>query len=157
MTNLPKYKAAVVGKGWIGIGYSANAPTKKLDNHADAYMANPRIEYLGAEDTIFRNTLTNCDILSVCTPPETHTQIVLDFASSVKAILCEKPMATNLQDADAMIAACKRHGTILQVNYQRHFTAPVFRFSRDGFGHAIDLLQDMFGPVMDIGRTWVRF
>src|SRR5688572_2799636 len=41
--------------------------------------------------------------------------------AGVKAINCEKPIATNLGDADAMVALCERAGVVLVVNHQRRF------------------------------------
>ena len=50
------------------------------------------------------------DILTVATSDHLHTKIVIDGAESgVKGIFCEKPIATTLEDADAMIAACERN------------------------------------------------
>ena len=49
------------------------------------------------------------DILTVATSDNRHTDIVVDGANaSVKGILCEKPLATSLEDADRMIEACRR-------------------------------------------------
>ena len=51
------------------------------------------------------------DVLTVATSDHLHTKIVIDGAESgVKGIFCEKPIATTLEDADAMIAACERNG-----------------------------------------------
>ena len=44
------------------------------------------------------------EIVSVVTPDHLHTDITVDAAEGgVKAILCEKPIATTLADADCMI------------------------------------------------------
>ena len=65
------------------------------------------------------------DIVSVCTWPPMHHQMVLDAAAAgVKAIFCEKPVATNLRETDEMVAACEKSGTLLVVNHQRRFLAP---------------------------------
>ena len=88
------------------------------------------------------------DIVSVCTPPETHCQIVCDIAPYVKAIYCEKPIALTLEDADKMIGTCHKHNVILQINHQRNFVVPKMRFSRgliDTGTHAFDLLRGLFG------------
>ena len=46
------------------------------------------------------------DLVSVCTPDHLHADITVDAANGgAKAILCEKPIATTLADADRMIAA----------------------------------------------------
>jgi len=60
------------------------------------------------------------DLVSICTPNTTHAQITIDAAGAGKNILVEKPMATNLQDADNMITACENAGVKLCVmhNYR---------------------------------------
>jgi len=46
------------------------------------------------------------DIVSVCTWPKTHSDAVCEAAKSgCKGIMCEKPMATNLGEADLMLDA----------------------------------------------------
>src|SRR5262249_56959247 len=42
--------------------------------------------------------------------------------AGARAVLCEKPMAVHLADADRMIQAARAHGTLLCVNHQRRFT-----------------------------------
>jgi predicted dehydrogenase len=51
----------------------------------------------------------------VATPPVTHREIVTMAAQAGKHVLCEKPLATTLVDADAMIEVCRRHGVILAI------------------------------------------
>ena len=66
------------------------------------------------------------DILTVATSDHLHTKIVIDGAESgVKGIFCEKPIATTLEDADAMIAACERNGAKMSVNHTRRWS-PLF-------------------------------
>ena len=38
-----------------------------------------------------------------------------------KAVLCEKPMAVSLAEADQMITACRSSGTKLAIGHQRRF------------------------------------
>ena len=60
--------------------------------------------------------------LVIATTAPTHAQYVIAAAESgVRHILCEKPMATSLAEADAMMAACARHGTRLAINHQMRF------------------------------------
>lgn len=63
----------------------------------------------------------NLDMVSVCTWHRTHRDIVVNAAPHVKGIICEKPMALSLGDADDMIAACDETGTKLAIGHQRRF------------------------------------
>lgn len=69
------------------------------------------------------------DIVSVCTPPKTHADIVVDCAESgaPEAVHCEKPMAGTWQECRDMVAACDSHGVQLTFNHQRRFAAPYTR------------------------------
>ena len=105
------------------------------------------------EDYLTMVKTVSPDIVSVCTPDETHCQIVCDIAPYVKAIFLEKPIALTLEDADKMIESCHKHHVILQVNHKRRWTRPVMRFSRGimrNGTHAIDLLRQTFG-----GASWI--
>lgn len=66
------------------------------------------------------------DIVSVCTPPTTHADIVVDCAGAgVDAVHCEKPMATRWTDCKEMVAACEDAGVQLTIDHQRRFAEPV--------------------------------
>lgn len=70
------------------------------------------------------------DLVSVVTPDHLHTDIVVAAANNgAKAILCEKPIATTLADADRMIAACSAKNTVLAVNHTRRWS-PIFEQAR---------------------------
>ncbi len=65
--------------------------------------------------------LAEVDIIDVCTPTPAHKEGVLAAASAGKAVVCEKPIARHLHDAEEMISACERAGVPL-------FVAHVVRF-----------------------------
>ena len=54
--------------------------------------------------------LDTCDIIDVCTPTDQHAEVVLAAAAASKDVICEKPMARTLQDAEAMVNACQNAG-----------------------------------------------
>jgi predicted dehydrogenase len=66
------------------------------------------------------------EIVSVCTSAAPRARIVLDIVrlvkerrASVRAIWAEKPLASSLSDADAMVAACRDAGILLVTNAMR--------------------------------------
>jgi predicted dehydrogenase len=65
------------------------------------------------------------DLVSVCTPPYTHAQIAIDLLRSGKHVLVEKPMASSLEECDAMITAAKESGKVLSVVAQNRFRTPL--------------------------------
>lgn len=70
------------------------------------------------------------DILLVATPDDKHAFIVAEAAErGVPAILCEKPLATTLADADRMIAAVEKSGSLLSIEHTRRWD-PFFHRAR---------------------------
>jgi len=62
------------------------------------------------------------DIVSVASWHTQHAPMTIAAAArKPKLILCEKPMATSLGDADDMITACKRNGVKLAIGHMRRF------------------------------------
>jgi len=67
------------------------------------------------------------DLVSVVTPDHLHADITVDAANGgARAILCEKPIATTLADADRMIAACAARGVLLSIEHTRRWS-PTFQ------------------------------
>jgi UDP-N-acetyl-2-amino-2-deoxyglucuronate dehydrogenase len=66
----------------------------------------------------------------VCTPHPFHADAVIKAARSGANCLVEKPLASSLQDCDAMIQACKENKVKLGVVSQRRFYAPVQRLRK---------------------------
>lgn len=52
----------------------------------------------------------NIDAVDICLPHHLHAPAILDAVAAKKHILCEKPMCTNLRDADRISAAVKKAG-----------------------------------------------
>lgn len=63
----------------------------------------------------------------VCTPHPYHAAAVIEAAACGAHCLVEKPLASSLQDCDAMISACRQKNVKLGVVSQRRFYAPVKR------------------------------
>ena len=62
------------------------------------------------------------DIISVCTWPKTHCDAVCKAAKAgCKGIMCEKPMATNLGEADEMLKACRENNVRLAIGHHHRF------------------------------------
>ena len=72
------------------------------------------------------------DVVSICTPA-THHRADLETAlacPSVKAVWCEKPLATSLGDAEAMVDAATARGVPMVVTYNRRWL-PLWRRVRE--------------------------
>ena len=61
------------------------------------------------------------DIVDICTPNDSHCEIAIAAAQAGKAILCEKPLARNIDEAEKMVCAVKKARVVNMVchNYRR--------------------------------------
>ncbi|MGJ7044332.1 Gfo/Idh/MocA family protein [Thermoanaerobacterium thermosulfurigenes] len=61
------------------------------------------------------------DVVHVCTPNKSHSDITVDALEAGKHVMCEKPMAKTSNDAKRMLDAAKRTGKKLTIGYQNRF------------------------------------
>ncbi|MEO7449066.1 MAG: Gfo/Idh/MocA family oxidoreductase [Humibacillus sp.] len=57
--------------------------------------------------------LLSCEVVDVCTPSNTHHEIVLRAAAAGRHVICEKPLSQRWDEAVSMIAACEAAGVQL--------------------------------------------
>jgi predicted dehydrogenase len=67
------------------------------------------------------------DGVIVCSENAKHLGFVELAAGQTKAILCEKPITTTLEDARAMISLCAERGSRLQIAFPVRFSPPIVR------------------------------
>jgi predicted dehydrogenase len=85
------------------------------------------------------------DVVAVCSPPALHARHVVDACRASKAVvLCEKPLATSVAEAEAIAAAAAEAGTVLVVGTM-HLYDP-------GWLAAIDALERV-GPEIRLIRS----
>ncbi len=91
------------------------------------------------------------EIVAVVTPDHLHAAVVeAAVEAGVKGIFCEKPLATSLVEADAIVAAVRAAGVTMNVNYTRRWY-PEFvearRLVRAGeLGKLSQIVVQMGGP-----------
>jgi predicted dehydrogenase len=61
------------------------------------------------------------DVVDICTPGDSHAEIAIAAAAARKSILCEKPLANTVADAERMLDAVTKAGVVHMVchNYRR--------------------------------------
>jgi predicted dehydrogenase len=67
------------------------------------------------------------DVVVVTTPHPLHARLAIDALDAGAHVLVEKPIAVEVAEADAMVAAADRAGKILAVNFQQRFRPAVER------------------------------
>jgi UDP-N-acetylglucosamine 3-dehydrogenase len=89
---------------------------------------------------------SDIEAVLIMVPHYLHRDIVVEVAESGKHIICEKPMATTLEECDDMIAATKKAGVKFMIA-ENHRFLPAHQFMKD----IID--RDYIGEIF-LGRTY---
>lgn len=128
----------VIGTGFMGkahsIAYSASAsvfgtglrPNLEIVCDLSPERASQRATDLGFSrySADWRDVVNDSavDLISVCTPNDTHAEIAIAALNAGKHVWCEKPMSTNLADSALMAAAAKASTgkTIVGYNYTKN-------------------------------------
>jgi myo-inositol 2-dehydrogenase / D-chiro-inositol 1-dehydrogenase len=75
------------------------------------------------------------DLVAVCLPNEGHFEPTLALLRTGVALLVEKPLVFELDQADALLAEAERQGTFFAINFNHRFAVPMQRAAqavRDG-------------------------
>lgn len=80
------------------------------------------------------------DVVSITTPNAFHAQMAIAALEAGKHVWCEKPMATSLGDAEAMLAAAKAAGRVAALGYN-YIQNPAIRLAAKLIG------EGAIGPV----------
>ncbi|MGA2976046.1 MAG: Gfo/Idh/MocA family oxidoreductase [Spirochaetia bacterium] len=131
--NLDTHKLGicVIGSGRAGMIHARNfargtARTRLValaDTHGPTLQEAQRELEVETGYADYKDALADSrvDAVVVVTPTSFHKEIVLQAAQAGKHVLCEKPMAMDVAECDAMIAACKAAGVKLQIGFMRRY------------------------------------
>lgn len=113
-THLPAFRAAGLARADITVFASRSAASA---------AAAVREWGSGATVTDWREALRRADVdaVDICAPNALHAQMAIAAAEAGKHILVEKPMATSLAEAQAMIAAADAARVILMPAHNLRF------------------------------------
>jgi predicted dehydrogenase len=130
---MTKLRAGLIGTGTIA--HSAHLPAMRYLRHDIELVAVADIRPEAAEAAVreygaealysdYHELLARDDIdfVDICTPEFLHCEQVVAAAEAGKHILCEKPMAASVAEADRMIKAAKDAGVMLMIGHSRRFT-----------------------------------
>lgn len=154
---MSKIKVAVIGCGTIA--NSAHIPSYMKNDEAEIkYFCDIIPER--AEETVkkygcgiaitdYHDALADPEVtaVSVCTPNYAHKEISVAALAAGKSVLCEKPAARSLAEAEEMLEAQRKYGKILNIGVVNRFNDNVREIKR-----IIDS-----GALGDIYHVYVSF
>ncbi|MFJ6573462.1 Gfo/Idh/MocA family protein [Streptomyces sp. NPDC091292] len=125
------FMGAAHSQGWRTVGRVFDLPRRPVlaavcgrDREAVTVAAD-RLGWAAAE-TDWRDLIArdDVDLVDICTPGDSHAEIAVAALEAGKHVLCEKPLANTVEEAEAMVAAAERaraRGQVAMVgfNYRR--------------------------------------
>ncbi len=133
MPNGNEIRVGLVGCGRVAPRHAQSItelPDVRLAAVADVIEARALhfAQQYGAEATTdYRRLLDrpDIDLIHICTPSGLHAEMGIAAAQAGKHVLVEKPIALNVADADALIAAADEAGVKLCVVLQNRYNPPM--------------------------------
>jgi myo-inositol 2-dehydrogenase / D-chiro-inositol 1-dehydrogenase len=129
--QMDRIKVGIVGAGYIGGVHGAllardervrvAAVCDVIGERAERLARSTGAEVAGTAEELIKAV----DAVYITTPNTRHTGLALSAIAAGKHVFCEKPMATSLEDAGAVLDAAAGSDTVFQVGHNRRF-APVY-------------------------------
>jgi predicted dehydrogenase len=94
------------------------------------------------------------DAVAVCTYPGTHAALTIKAFEAGAHVFCEKPLAPNIEDAESMVAAAKKHGKKLVIGYILRVHPSWIKFIEIAQGLGKPLVMRMNLNQQSSGSTW---
>lgn len=119
-------RIGIAGTGFMGTTHAA--AWAKTDAKLVAFTAETLQEaeplasqYCGTAYPDLEAMLQHVDVVDICSPTHLHYRMVSQAATVGKDIICEKPLANTLEQAQEMLAICKAAGVRLLVAHVVRF------------------------------------
>jgi predicted dehydrogenase len=127
---MSRIKCAVIGCGAIGTTHAERySKSTQAELAAVVDLLPDRAKALAAKHNVpaaltnYRKMLRDPSIgaVSVCLPNDLHAPVTIDCLRAGKHVLCEKPIALNLKQAEAMRAEARRRRRTLAIGVVNRF------------------------------------
>ena len=135
---MKSYKLAIIGCGKVAhlhakaIGNLPNANLaavwSRTPESANKFAATYNVKQYGDIQSMVRESAI--DLAIVCNPHPFHREVAVEVARAGAHVLVEKPLASTLEDCDAIIDECRQAGVRLGVISQRRWYPPVQRIRK---------------------------
>jgi len=161
-------RVGIVGAGFMGAVHAAawmETPTVLAGFAAETSAEAERLaaQYAAKVYPNYDALLSDVDVVDICTPTHLHHAMTLKAAAAGKHIVCEKPLARTVEQAQAMIAACRQAGVKLLVAHVVRFF-PEYALAKQtvesgqiGRPAVLRLARGSFRPKKPVGNWFLDF
>lgn len=117
----------VAGCGWVARDHAlpgllaAGADVVALHDCSAVALARLPVQAARSVDLDAFLATPGLDAVYVASPNASHRPLVEAAAAAGKAVLCEKPLAADLADADALVTSCAAAGVLLGTAYDQRW------------------------------------
>ena len=173
----PRYRFVVIGTGTMGqehMRVAALLGRARIHGIYDSQVlsmdtAAANFRSLQSEPLVRYDDLTSAcndpaaDALLICTPNYTHFEVLQTAMQSGKPIFLEKPMATDLQDAAAIVRADESYASFIQIGLQyrykpQYLEALAEALTRRSIGQIKTIsVSEYRPPFLDKVDQWNKF
>jgi predicted dehydrogenase len=145
---------------WRQVGHFFDAPFEPVMQvicGRDAERTRAAAEKLGWQEASvsWEETVRRPDIdaVDICTPGDLHRPVALAAAAAGKAVLCEKPLARDLAEAQEMLAAVRKARVVHMLchNYRR---VPALALARELIGS--DSAESRIGRIFHFRAVYLH-
>lgn len=117
-------------QGWIEVGGTEcvalyNRTVSKAEKLAEQFGVSA--VYGDPEELLDNEDL---DFVDICTNTETHAELTILAAERGLPVVCQKPMATSIEEAEHMLTVCEAAGVPLLINENWRWQRPTRTFKR---------------------------
>jgi predicted dehydrogenase len=132
------FTVAIIGCGWAGARHARAFASQgvaiawAIDFDAARTQAVANLQAGTRASADYREALDDRDLdaVDICLPHHLHARVSIEAIARGKHVLCEKPLAATLPEADGMIRAAEKAGVTLMVAENEVFS-PLYRRARD--------------------------
>lgn len=164
---MKKLKVAVVGTGAMGKSHAriysdmdkielvaiCDKDKKTANDMAKKYNTKPFTDY--------KEINQNLDAVSVCVPTKLHKDLALFFINKGINVIIEKPIASNIDEANKIIEVAKKNNVKLMAGHVERFNPVITeikkRLDNNELGKIYSITTNRFSPfphrVIDVGVT----